>query len=82
MKQPRIHYTLGLFLKYFIYLVAVFLGFVVLSSFVDMALEKNTRFNCWKLEQYAATYPAFWITHDEDVACRSVDIIINAEVRK
>lgn len=73
---------LGTGIKYLVVALVVFFAFVIISDIADKAMTKNTRFDCWKLEQYAATYPAFWITHNEDVACRSVDIIINADVRK
>lgn len=73
---------LGTGIKYLVVVLVVFFAFVIFSDIADKAFEKSTRFDCWKLEQYAATYPAFWITHNEDVACRSVDIIINADVRK
>ena len=82
MKHHRTYYMLGTGIKYLVVTLLVFFSFVIISDIADKAFTKNTRFNCWKLEQYAATYPAFWITHDEDVSCRSVDIIINAEVRK
>lgn len=81
MKKQRTYFALGLGLKYLVVIIAVFFAFVILSSLVDVAVERSTRFNCWKLEQYASTYEAFWITEDENVACRSVDIIIDAEVR-
>lgn len=82
MKHHRTYYMLGTGIKYLVVVLVVFFAFVIFSDIADKAFEKSTRFDCWKLEQYAATYPAFWITHNEDVACRSVDIIINADVRK
>ena len=69
-------------IKYLIVVLVVFFAFVIISDIADKALAKNTRFECWKLEQYAATYEGFWITENEDIACRSVDIIINVDVRK
>lgn len=82
MKRSKNYFIVGTIFKYFLVLLVVFFAFVIFSSIADKAFERSTRFDCWKLEQYATTYEAFWITEAEDIACRSVDIRINAEIRK
>lgn len=82
MKHHRTYYALGTGIKYLVIALVVFFVFVIISDLADKAMEKSARFDCWKLEQYAATYEGFWITSDEELVCKTLDININAEVRK
>ena len=82
MKKHHNLYFLGSFLKIIAIAIVVFFAFVIISDIADKAFERSTRFDCWKLEQYAATYQSFWITENENIACQSVGITVQAEVRK
>ncbi len=81
MKMPKSHYGVGTFFKYFIIVMTVFFVFVILSALVDKSLERSTRFDCWKFEQYATTYEGFWVTEEEAIACQTLGITIDAEIR-
>lgn len=82
MKTHRNYFALGTAIKYLTITLAVFFAFVIFSHIADTAFERSVRFDCWKLEQYATTYEAFWITENESEACRSLGIEVNAEIRK
>lgn len=81
MKKNRSHYGLGIVLKYFIIALTLLFFFAIISDVAEKSLDKSIRFDCWKFEQYATDYEGFWITAEEDIACRAVGIIVNAEVR-
>lgn len=52
-----------------------------ISRLAEKGITREEKFECWKLENYASTYPAFYLTKQEDDMCRFHGIIIDAPVK-
>lgn len=51
------------------------------AELVGIAINRAEKFDCWKFDKYASTYPSFYLTQYEDDMCRAHGIIINAPVK-